>query len=172
MNVYLSGMIGSGKTTVGKALAQHLGWAFDDLDLAMYSLTGKPFHAVVSEEGWLRFREYEYHICRQFAGMERTVIALGGGTVRYEWNRDVLAGTGVNVLLVAAIGSLADRVRANDRPRVNPGTTLQQDLTTIWERHENLYRAFADIVYATDQGKTVSEEVEDLLILLQARGVG
>lgn len=171
MNVYLSGMIGSGKTTIGKALAQRLGWAFDDLDLAMYRLTGKPFYVVVAEEGWLGFREHEYHICKQFAKMERTVIALGGGTVRYEWNRDVLAGTGINILLVAAIESLADRVRVNDRPRVNPGTTLEQDLTIIWERYEKVYRAFADIVYATDQGKTVSEEVEDLLVLLRARGL-
>jgi shikimate kinase len=171
MNVYLSGMIGSGKTTVGKALANRLGWAFDDLDLAMESLTGKPFYAVVADEGWLGFREYEYHICKRFASMEQTVIALGGGTVRYEWNRDVLSGTGINILLVAGLGVLADRVRANDRPRVNPGTSLDQDLKTIWENHQHLYRAFADIIYDTGQDKTISEEVDDLLVSLQACGL-
>lgn len=167
MNIYLSGLIGSGKSTVGKELALRLGWAFDDLDLAMAALAGKPFYAVVEEEGWLAFRQYEYRICKQFARMDRTVIGLGGGTVRYEWNRDVLAGSGVNILLVASLQVLADRVRPHDRPRVHAGTSLEEDLRAIWQNHQDLYRGFADIVYATDRGRTVSEEVADLMALLE-----
>ena len=171
MNIYLSGLIGAGKTTVGKELASRLGWRFDDLDLAMAALTGKPFYAVVQDEGWLAFRQYEYEICKQFARMDRAVIGLGGGTVRYEWNRDVLTGTGVNVLLVADLQVLADRVRPHDRPRVHAGTSLEEDLRTIWQNHRDLYRGFADIVYATDRGRTVSEEVDDLLALLGGFGI-
>lgn len=167
MNIYLSGMIGAGKTTVGKALAERLGWAFDDLDTAMERMAGKTFHRVVAEDGWLGFRQWEYHICKQFARMDRTVIGLGGGTVRYEWNRDVLHGAGVQVLLVADLDVLADRVRVNDRPRVNPGVTLEEDLARIWGMHQHLYYNFADIVYRTDQGKTVTEEADELIEILQ-----
>jgi shikimate kinase len=166
MNVYLAGMIGAGKTTLGRRIARHLDWPFDDLDPAMERLAGKDFRRVVAEDGWLRFRQWEYRICKEFARMDRTVIALGGGTVRYEWNRDVLRGTGVVILLTANLDELAHRVRANDRPRVNPGTALEEDLDRIWRTHQNLYYAFADIVYQTGRGKTVEEEVEALMQIL------
>lgn len=166
MNVYLAGMIGAGKTTLGRNIAHRLGWPFDDLDPAMARLAGKDFRRVVAEDGWLAFRQYEYRICKGFARMDRTVIALGGGTVRYEWNRDVLRGTGVVILLTADLADLANRVRANDRPRVNPGATLEEDLEKIWRAHQDLYYSLADIVYQTGRGKTLDEETDDLVEIL------
>jgi shikimate kinase len=167
MNIYLSGMIASGKTTLGQLLAKRLGWSFDDLDTGMMRMAGKPFQQVVAEEGWLGFRVREYNIIKQFAAMDRTVIGLGGGTVRYQWNRDVLSNTGVKILLVADLKTLAERLKDNDRPRVNPGTTMEQDIARIWEQHQDLYYSFADIVYRTDQGKTIEQEVDDLLEILR-----
>lgn len=167
MNVYFSGLIGSGKTTVGKALAQLLNWRFDDLDLAMERTAGKNFRQVVADEGWLGFRMREYTICKQFAIMNRSVIGLGGGTVRYEWNRDVLQGSGVNILLLVDIALLPERLVDNDRPRVNPGVSMQEDLTWMWNKHKDLYLNFADLVYRTDQGKTVEQEAEELFAILK-----
>lgn len=171
MNLYLSGMIGSGKTTLGHRLALRLGWDFDDLDHAMERLAGKDFRRVVDEDGWLRFRQWEYAICKQFAAMDRTVIALGGGTIRYEWNRDALQGTGTNLLLTASLSDLAQRVQDNDRPRVHEGTTLSEDLALIWENHRHVYRSFADAVHQTDNRRTVDDEVDLLLDLLTAEGL-
>jgi shikimate kinase len=170
VNIYLAGLIGAGKTTVGWALAQRLGWSFHDLDVAMREDAGKDFRQVVAEEGWLGFRVREYRICKRFAGMDRVVVGLGGGTVRYEWNRDLLRGTGANVLLHADLGVIADRVRPNDRPRVHPGTTLEEDLALIWNDHKDLYLGWADHVYMTDQGKSVQDEVDDLIELLERDG--
>ncbi len=167
MNVYMAGLIGAGKTTVGVALAARLGWAFDDLDNAMERMTGKNFRQVVADEGWLGFRQYEYLICKDFSRLDKTVVGLGGGTVRYQWNRDALQGSGVKVLLICDLDVLAERVRLNDRPRVNPGTTIEEDLAQIWGNHRERYLSFADIVYPTDQGKPVELEVDDLLALLQ-----
>jgi len=169
MNIYLAGMIGSGKTTLGRPLAKRLGWSFDDLDDAMSRMAGKPFSRVVMEDGWLGFRELEYAIIKQFAAMDHTVIGLGGGTVRYEWNCDVLRNTGVNILLIAGLDILAERVKVNDRPRVNPKTTLEQDIAQIWGNHQDLYYKFADIVYPTDKGITIEQEVDELLEILRSR---
>lgn len=162
MNIYLAGLIGAGKTTVGKELARRLAWTFDDLDPAMERDAGKSFHKVVEEEGWLGFRVREYRICKGFAAMDRAVIALGGGTVRYEWNRDAMRGSGVNVLLTANLDVIADRVRPNDRPRVHPGTTLEEDLALIWGQHRDVYLGWADLTYSTDHGMTPAEEADEL----------
>jgi len=169
MNIYLSGMIGAGKTTLGKELARRLGWTFDDLDDAMARMAGKDFRRVVAEDGWLRFRQWEYAICKQFAAMDGTIIGLGGGTVRYEWNRDVLRGTGINVLLTTDLAELAERVRDNDRPRVNEGTTLEEDLALIWGKHRDLYITFADVVHRTENQRTIAAEVDELLSTLRSR---
>ena len=170
MNVYLSGLIGSGKTTLGRRLADRLGRSFLDLDRELDGDLGRSFHALVREEGWLAFREREYAIVKRFAAAKRAVCALGGGTVRYAWNRDALRGTGVTVFLEADLAILAARVRAADRPRVNPGVSLEEDLAAIWAAAAPLYRD-ADLIYRTDTGRSEDEEVADLATLLRGRGL-
>jgi shikimate kinase len=170
MNVYLAGLIGAGKTTIGRLLAAELGWQFADLDDEMKKDAGKDFRQVVEEEGWLGFRQREYRICKRFSQMKNTVVGLGGGTVRYDWNRDVLQETGLNVLLLADLNVIADRVRANDRPRVNPGVSLEDDLRQIWDTAQELYLSFADVVYRTDEGKSLQEEALELKEIVLRNG--
>jgi shikimate kinase len=169
MNIYFCGMIGSGKTALGEMLSHRLNWPFFDLDREMDRELGRSFHDLVREKGWLAFRELEYKICKRFSRLNRAVIALGGGTVRYEWNTDILRGTGIMILLESSLAVLAARVRQADRPRVNPGVSLEEDLERIWSSAAHLYRGGADIIYQVDQGKSVSEEVEDIYSLLQAK---
>jgi len=160
-------MIGSGKTTIGKRLAQTLGRDFYDLDQEMDRLLGYSFHELVRTEGWLAFRELEYSICKRFAGLVNSVICLGGGTVRYAWNMDVLKGTGPVILLTASLAELTRRVKSADRPRVNIGTTVEEDIRMIWEKSKEKYYGAADLVYATDQ-KSIEEEVQDLQQLISS----
>jgi shikimate kinase len=168
VNVYFSGLIGAGKTTLGERLAARLGRPFLDLDREMDAALGRSFHELVREQGWLAFRELEYRIVKRFAATDGVVVALGGGTVRYEWNRDALRGTGILVFLEADLATLAARVRAADRPRVNPGVSLEEDLAAIWAAAEPLYHD-VDLIYRTDAGRTLDEEVGDLLALIDAK---
>jgi shikimate kinase len=163
LNVYLCGMIGSGKTVIGERLAVRLGRTFYDLDREMDRALGYSFHRLVQEQGWLAFRELEYDLCKRFAGIPAIVAALGGGTPRYAWNRDVLRGSGVTILLEADQKTLVDRVRQADRPRVNPGVSLEVDLERIWSTAGHLYRQAA--------GKEIDAEVEDLLALMAEWGI-
>jgi shikimate kinase len=160
-NIYFCGMIGSGKTTIGSRLAHELELPFYDLDQEMDRILGYSFHRLVQQQGWVAFRELEYAICKRFAQREKSLICLGGGTVRYEWNMDVLQGTGLIILLTASLEELARRVRMADRPRVNIGTTLEEDLQKIWSESEDKYRRAADIVCPTD-GKSIDETVTEL----------
>jgi shikimate kinase len=167
-NIYLCGMIGSGKTTLGMRLARELRLSFYDLDQEMDRRLGHSFHKLVQEKGWLAFRELEYSICKRFSGLERAAVSLGGGTVRYEWNRDILSGTGLMILLTAPLQELARRVQAADRPRVNPGTSLEEDLQRIWEASGQTYYAAADVVYDTDQ-KGIEQAVAELKAIIRER---
>ena len=164
-------MIGCGKTAIGERLAARLDRPFYDLDREMDRELGYSFHRLVQEQGWLKFREIEYDICKRFAGLQRVVAALGGGTPRYTWNRDILRGSGVAILLEADLATLADRVRAADRPRVNPDASLEEDLQRIWSTAGHLYREAADVIYRTDSGKDVDTEVTELLDILASRGI-
>jgi shikimate kinase len=170
VNIYLCGMIGSGKTTIGRFLASGLGMAFYDLDEEMDRVLGYSFHKLVAEKGWLAFREVEYSICKRFSRTDHAVICLGGGTVRYEWNMDILKGTGLLILLEVSLDELARRVRSADRPRVNPGTTLEEDIRQIWKKSKKKYYDAADIVYRAE-GKSIEEEVEELKDMILASPV-
>jgi shikimate kinase len=167
VNLYLSGMIGSGKTTIGRELSARTGLALVDLDQEMDSRLGYSFHRLVHERGWLPFRELEYSICKYFAGLSETIVCLGGGTIRYEWNRDALAGTGPVVLLEAGEDTLIERVSRADRPRVNADTDLPGDIRRMWREHGHIYRSSADHIVSTD-GRTLDEEVADLLDIMEA----
>ena len=166
MNIYFAGMIGSGKTTLGSAVAQELGLPFFDLDREMDRILGYSFHQLVAEQGWVPFRELEYSICKGFAAKQGAVCCLGGGTVRYEWNIDVLSGTGVMVHLEVSPEELIRRVQSADRPRVNPGTTLEEDVHRMWRQSKQKYYAAADLVYRAE-GKSAAEEARELIDLLK-----
>ena len=161
MNIYFCGMIGSGKTTIGRHLAWILNRDFYDLDQEMDRVLGYSFHKLVEKEGWMPFRELEYSICKRFAELENSIICLGGGTVRYEWNLDVIRGSGLVILLTASLEELVKRVKLADRPRVNVGTSLEEDIQLIREKSKNKYYSAADVVYPTDQ-KSIDDEIQDL----------
>lgn len=165
MNVYFAGMIGSGKTTLGVRVAAELGLTFVDLDREMDSRLGYSFHKLVAEQGWLAFRQLEYAICRDFAALDNHIVCLGGGTVRYQWNVDVLRSSGVTILLEVSTEELIERVRHADRPRVNAGTTLEADIVKMWTEHAPTYRAAAQLVYRSE-GKTIDQEVDELCCVL------
>lgn len=171
MNLYLSGMIGSGKTTLGTEVCRRTGKDWLDLDQEMDRRLGYSFHRLVAEEGWVPFRELEYEICRYFAIQKNTIIGLGGGTIRYQWNRDALQGTGIVILLEASEETLIERVRHADRPRVNPGTDLAEDVRRMWRTYASRYRDAADYVVRTDAGRTLDEEVAEVLEIMRQHGV-
>lgn len=166
MNLYLSGMIGSGKTTIGRALSSRLNLGFRDLDQEMDQHLGYSFHKLVAEEGWLAFRELEYSICKNFARDRGVIVCLGGGTIRYEWNRDLFRDTGLVVHLEANEDTIIERVQQADRPRVNPGTDLKEDVYRMWAMYADRYRSAADIIYRTDE-KSLDEEIDELIDLIR-----
>jgi shikimate kinase len=162
-NIYLAGLIGSGKSSLGPLLAQRMGRRFIDLDDAICAAAGRQLHDLVAAEGWLGFRMREYDLVKQYAGRGDLVVAFGGGTPRYAWNMDQLAGSGIVVLLTADLEVLAARASGKERPRVNPDLSQAEDLARIWAEHKDSYLAAGDIVYPTDAGKSLDTEAAEIL---------
>ncbi len=168
-NLYFAGLIGSGKTTLGRRVSQVLQREVLDLDEVMDARLGYSFHRLVAEQGWLAFRELEYELCKEFARRSQAVICLGGGTVRYRWNLDAIAGSGRVILLEVSLDELVRRVQTADRPRVNPGTDLAADLRMLWETHREKYYRSADLFYRAE-GKSLETETRDLVEIVRERG--
>ena len=119
--VFIAGFMGSGKTTVGSAVAKRLGWLFVDLDDEIERLAEENIARIFKESGEAEFREWEHKALSEQADLARSgqprVVALGGGTFAFARNRKLLRAVGPTVWLDAPADVLWDRVRhASHRP--------------------------------------------------------
>ena len=113
--IFLTGFMGCGKSTVGKLLAEHLGWEFVDLDERIEALAGKPIARIFSENGEDEFRRLEHETLVEQARLARDgnprAAALGGGAFTFERNRRAISAAGVSIWLDAPVETLWERVR-------------------------------------------------------------
>jgi shikimate kinase len=115
--IFLVGFMGSGKSTVGAALAERLGWAFLDTDTRVEERAGRTIEAIFREDGEARFRELEDEVVAGLDGLHRAVVATGGGLFLRFANRRRLRGLGHSVWLDVPLETCVGRVgRGAGRP--------------------------------------------------------
>jgi len=150
--VYLVGMPGSGKSSVGPELARRLGVPFVELDAEIERAAGKPVTQIFEQEGEARFRELEAAALVETAGQDPAVVSCGGGVVLEPANRVTLRATGEIVFLSVPLEILQARVRpAAERPLIRE----EGDLERLFEQREALYREFA--AHVVDGSGSVEE---------------
>jgi shikimate kinase len=138
--VYLVGMPGSGKSTVGPELARRLGVPFVELDERIEHAAGSSVREIFERDGEARFRELEAAALVEAASHDPSVVSCGGGVVLEPANRVSLRATGEVVFLSVPIEVLAERVRPGvDRPLIRS----EGDLERLFRDREPLYREFA-----------------------------
>lgn len=108
--IYLTGFMGSGKSTVGPLLAERLGYAFIDLDSSIEASAGKPIRRIFTEQGEDEFRRLESLRLRSASRTARAVIALGGGAIASENNLYFVVTNGTLVYLSVQPSVLAKRL--------------------------------------------------------------
>ncbi len=162
MIVYLVGMPGSGKSTVGPELAARLGVPFVELDAEIERAAGRTVREIFEREGEARFRELEAAALSEAAARDPSVVSCGGGVVLEPANRITLRATGEVVFLSVPIEVLRARVRpASERPLIRE----EGDLERLQREREPLYREFAaHVVDASDPPTEVAAAIERELL--------
>ena len=145
-NLILVGMMGSGKTTMGKALARHLGKHFVDSDEEITKRTGVTVPHIFDIEGEAGFRSRETAIIRDLAGRDKMVLATGGGAVLAEENRALLERNGIVIYLRASVHDLWQRTRHDrNRPLLQTRDPYAK-LNELFQQRDPLYQQISDIV--------------------------
>lgn len=145
-NLILVGMMGSGKTTMGKALARHLGKVFVDSDEEITRRTGVTVPHIFDIEGEAGFRLRETAAIRELAGRDNMVLATGGGSVLAEENRALLEQNGIVIYLKASVHDLWQRTRHDRNRPLLQTKDPHEKLTELFQQRDPLYQQMSDIV--------------------------
>lgn len=156
-NIYLIGLMGAGKTTIGRQLAKALGRPFYDSDKAIEDSTGVNIPTIFEYEGEEGFRGREQAVIEELASLEGIVLATGGGAVIKEQNRETLRQHGFVVYLQCSVDKILQRTRRdNQRPLLNTENPRQR-LEMLFSEREPLYLSCAD--FKINTGKMQSKSV-------------
>ncbi|WP_019533586.1 shikimate kinase [Paenibacillus ginsengihumi] len=146
-NIVLVGLMGTGKSTVGQALAERLGWTFVDTDALIEQERGMAIREIFARYGEAAFRQAETETIERIMEGERQVVATGGGAVLAAANRQAMTRTGYVVRLAASAETIIERVR-HDRNRPLLSGDLEQRVRAIMEERRHAYD-FADAAVDT-----------------------
>ena len=147
--VVLTGFMGAGKSTLGRLLADHLGWTFLDLDASIEASAGASIPEIFEAHGETRFRRLESTALASALRSSPTVLALGGGALESLTNRLLLEQTPGNlvVFLDAPFSTLFDRciLQGIDRPNLADPATAR----TRFDQRHPFYRRLARLTLST-----------------------
>ena len=148
-NIFLVGLMGAGKTSVGRLLARHLHKSFHDCDHEIERRTGVRIPVIFDIEGEAGFRARETVVLRELVALKDIVLATGGGAVLRAENRRALVENGAVVYLRASLDDLWRRTR-HDRSRpllqiADPRARLAE----LYDERDPLYREVASIIVDT-----------------------
>ena len=161
---FLIGYMGSGKTTVGKILAEKLNLSFTDVDWFIEQRYRKTIGELFEIFGESRFREIERKILREVSEFENTVIATGGGTPCFWDNMDFMKEKGITVYLSVPPHQLFERLKkmAVNRPLLHGKTDEElMDYISRTSEARNPFYNQADIIHPFDD-RSMTETIESL----------
>ncbi len=165
-NIFLVGLMGSGKTTIGRALAKRLNLRFVDADHEIEARTGATIPLIFEIEGEASFRQREADVIRDLTAEQGIVLATGGGAVLNEQSRRYLHERGTVIYLRASVNSILQRT-SHDRNRpllqtADPRARIEE----LSKRRAPLYEEVAHITIETGR-PNVQSVVQNILAQLE-----
>ncbi len=161
--IFLVGFMGSGKTAVGRRIAERLGVAFVDLDEEIERASGRTIRALFEESGEAAFRARESEYLAGTASLPRAVVATGGGSFCFEPNRAAIARLGTSVALQASLATVQARLSGKtDRPLFQS----PEQLARLYEERAPFYR-MASVQVVLSGAETIEEASDRVLVALE-----
>jgi len=167
-SVVLVGMMGSGKTAVGRALAQRLGVPFLDSDHAIEEAAHATIAEIFARDGEPFFRNRETEVIARLLAGPPAIVSTGGGAYMAERNRTAISEKGVALWLDADLDLLWDRVRHKDTRPLLRTPDPRGTLAGLYERRVPVYR-LADLSVKTEPGFSIEETASRALAVLATR---
>jgi shikimate kinase len=148
-NIVLTGFRATGKSLVGKLLAERLGYTFIDADILLCQRLGAPIAAIVDRHGWPFFRQAERRLLAEVPGMEETVVATGGGAIEHEEEWQRIRTCCYVVWLDADAATIKQRLQddpksSGQRPSLTGGAVCDE-IDDVLRRRTPLYAAGSDL---------------------------
>ncbi|MFM2344434.1 MAG: hypothetical protein RLZZ210_1045 [Pseudomonadota bacterium] len=151
-NIILIGMMGSGKTTIGRAVAQRINYPFFDSDHVIEERCGTSIATIFSLEGEIGFRKRETEVIHSLCSQANIVLATGGGAVLDEKNRKALQSSGIIIYLKASIDALWQRTSQDKTRPLLENKNPRQILENIYQDRDPIYTSMAN--YTVDTSKS------------------
>jgi len=161
-NIYLIGLMGAGKTTIGRMLAKALAVPFYDSDKAIEESTGVDIPTIFEFEGEEGFREREQKMILQLTKIDGIVMATGGGAILREENRRLLKENGFVVYLKCSVDRILERTRRDTQRPLLKTDNPRGKIESLFEQREPLYLTCAD--YQIDTGVLPSKIVANQIL--------
>ena len=161
--------MGSGKTTVGRALAARIETPFFDLDDLIETSEGMPVREIFAERGEPHFRKREREILRSTQHVEEGVFATGGGTFTFDDNQQFILAHGMSIYLASSFPNLLKRIsrKAAERPMFH----AEESLRELYQYRVRYYK-MSDVTIDIREDESISEVVERLFIELPKEAFG
>ncbi|MDP2879852.1 MAG: shikimate kinase AroK [Sulfuricella sp.] len=170
-NIFLVGLMGAGKTTVGKLIARHLNRPFVDSDHEIEKRTGVNIPLIFELEGEVGFRTREAAVIEELTGQRNIVLATGGGAILSSQNRDNLRRNGTVIYLRAKVEDLWQRTRHDKNRPLLQTADPKAKLKELFAQRDPLYCEIADII--VDSGaQSVHALVHQIEEQLKQRNAG
>jgi shikimate kinase len=168
-SIFLVGMMGAGKTSVGRVLAKRLQKTFYDSDHVIEDRTGVKIPHIFEIEGEPGFRIRESAVVDELTALRDIVLATGGGAVLSEKNRDRLRTRGTVVYLRASVRDLLNRTRHDKNRPLLQAADPRARLTELYEKRDPLYREIAHVTVDTGNQSIASLVNRLCQLLLETR---
>ena len=159
-SIALIGFMGTGKTTIGKLLANKLGkeYRFVEMDILIEEMAGKSIPEIFSQDGEVLFRDLESKICQKVSTLEKVVISCGGGVAINKENVDNLHKNCTIILLESKINTIIKRILSRGiqaRPVIDKEDPIKE-IKKLFHSRKPIYQSVADIIIDTEnKGKVV-----------------
>jgi shikimate kinase len=167
MNLVLTGFMGTGKSTVGRRIADLLRVPFFDVDDTIKRQAGQTIAEIFKTQGEAAFRVLETTAIQELSMHDKAVIAAGGGSLLNAKNREFLEKRGIMVCLTASTGTLLDRLKDDLTRPLIAGENPQERIERLQQERQQIY-SMCPIQIDTD-GKTIDQVAQEVVAKIASR---